>query len=275
MVPQRRPGGTGHGEGLQVLGGLLHCRQTQDVYGRPHGSVGAGDKGRGDQEFRHVLGQPSVAGGVLGEAEVDEYRAVFGIDEDVRQPQVAVRDPCRAQSGHLRPYLAQAAVVHRSVFVGTGIYRLFDEQPGARASRCHADDRGDACARGRRAHQHVRLVLDLAFGARHRRLVLDLAVEEEAGRLEQQVRVALVTAERLDEDGAAVAGDRSEGNRAAGIGFERLGDRLVQAAACEPGSDLRRRGDVVRGAACEVDGAADRPAEGRPGDDVEGKWAPT
>jgi hypothetical protein len=73
----------------------------------------------------------------------------------------------------------------------------------------------------------VGLVLHRLLGGRERTLVLDLPVHRPAPQLVEQVGVALLPADRLDEPLLAVAGADDEGVGAAGVGPHRLdADRL-------------------------------------------------
>ncbi len=130
----------------------------------------------------------------------------------------------------------------------------------------HGGDAG-ACSAGQ--HRHIRLVLELLFGCGKRRFVLEIAVEEEAGRFEQPIGVALVPAERLDEEPAARGVLDRIGRRAAGVDVERGRDGVGETECFHCCDDGRPRNDPTRRPEHQVDRRSDGPAEEPPPDHVE------
>ena len=117
-------------------------------------------------------------------------------------------------------------------------------------------------------------MLDLLLGAGERGLVLDLPVGGPAPQLVEQVGVALLAADRLDEQPPTVAGVDHERDRAA-----RVADHRLEAVRLDPGrpqalADRRGRGPATRRANGQMDAGGHRPAERGAAEHVSGRCTP-
>jgi hypothetical protein len=243
---------------LELLGPELGDRGV-------HGPPGADRHRHRAQQLRHVTGELLGQRRHRPEPEVDQPGLAVVAGEQVGQAQVAVGDPGAVQVGDQAPDPAEDLVgeplgrhpVQRApadaderqgqpvgVDLGDG------EQPGG----------ADAIARRQRRHQ--RLLLDRLPQRRRDRLVAQAAEAQPAVEAEQQVAAALLAAEDLDEDAAAVGRGPEERPRPAGIHRGRMDLGDVDARPAQGGDDLvgvqrphrppqrqqhRRRGDEPAG----------------------------
>jgi hypothetical protein len=115
----------------------------------------------------------------------------------------------------------------------------------------------------------VGLVLHRLLGSGERGLVLDLPERGPAPQLVEQVGVALLPADRLDEEALAVAGADDERDRAAGVAPHRVNAVRVDPGRQQTLADGGGGGWAGWCARGQVDGGGDRPAEGGPADHVQ------
>ena len=72
------------------------------------GALRSDDDARGSDELGDVVGEQQVGGGELAETEVDHPDLTVAGEEDVREPEIAVRDAVLVQRRDLLPDRAAA-----------------------------------------------------------------------------------------------------------------------------------------------------------------------
>ena len=220
------------GAGGRGQGGRLQQRQRLgDRLGPecpdrgPHRPVGADQAGQRDEQLGHVAGQPPGAGRGLGEPEVEQPRQPAQVDQYVGATQVAVGDAGGAQPPDLGPDLDQEPVVDvpgvQAVKRPAGDV-LLDQQGMALLGGGGRQHRRGADPGAGGQQPEIGLVLDRLLGGRERGLVLDSPERRPAPQLVEQVGVALLTADRLDEPPLPVARPDDEGDGTAGVRCRRV-----------------------------------------------------
>jgi len=221
-------GGRAQDGRLHVAQRRRHRAGAEHLDGRGHRPLGPDRGVGGAQQLGGVLVQHVVAGRQLGEAEVDQPGTAVGVEEHVGQAQVPVGDPLTPQLGDLLPDPAEHVVGDR---VGldrverAAVDGVVGQHHGQLADRGHGDQVGRAHAGVGGLQRHQRLVLDGAPQGRVRQLVADVLQPQPPPGPEQEVRVALVVAQGLDEQPPAVGELGEVRGRAAGVhagAFDRL-----------------------------------------------------
>ena len=150
--------------------------------------------------------------GELAESEVDEPRMVVVVEEDVGEPEVAVGDVALAEVGDLLPELRQHVVGDRVVGNGVerrAVDRFVCEQHRRLVDRCDRQEVGRAHPEIGGTQRDECFVLDGTSERRERRFVADVAQTGAAVEAEEEIGVALVTAQDLHEHTVAVV-ERAE-----------------------------------------------------------------
>ena len=140
--------------GVQPIDRGLQSIRSDRTRGMRHGPFGADRRCQGRRQLGDVVREQQVGSGALTEAEVDHPGVAVVGEEDVRQPQVAMRDPMLRGASRPGPRSRRATDVGELVALEpverTTCDRLVREDERVRLARRHRDEsrRADADCRG-------------------------------------------------------------------------------------------------------------------------------
>ena len=110
VVPDRRPGGRGHRQRLQVGGGRRHGGSAQSGHSGGHRSIHADLHGQGGEQLGHVGGQLAVGGAEFGHDQSGQPGPIRAVDGDVAGAELAVGEAMLVKAGHALPQIGQRGV---------------------------------------------------------------------------------------------------------------------------------------------------------------------
>jgi hypothetical protein len=238
LARDRAAGGGGQGQRLQQRQRPRYLLAAEPFHGGGRGPVLADQDGQRGEQFGHVQVHLPVRGGQLGEAEVDDPGLAGRADHHVGGPQRPVGDSGPVQPAHLGPQPGEqvvAGLAVRQPVQRAAIDPFHDEQRGVPGPDDPVDaGHGHPGPFGHDADQG--LALDRVEERRGGAGVAHVPQPHRPVRPVQQVGVALVRPQGLDEQPPPVRCDRRELPRALGLDLGRA-DRGHR----EPREPQRRR----------------------------------